>query len=546
MGNPQRGFPPNTMPRQSTSTPSAYGSAAPSKRERRQRRREQAERARDEQYFELGRHLADPLGEYRRFLEQVRSAGIEAVDYLQIPVNLVELTASLITSLLTGRRLRSDRIHSQSQSHGSLASINSSSSAGRGGWTEGSFSDFAFLSSAASDGDMDLGADSDAQFSRTRTSAPQSEASSPASHRRSGSKSSRRARRARSSRSRAAQEGSLDSIAEGDMGTSAASLDAGASSRPSTPASSTATPIQNSQNSRSHRNTGPGSHYDESIFSFILNIIQRTQLSCSTFIFGLILAYRLNQRERSMKPSMLFSLRRSNHEQVKYGGHVETFLSSVICADKYLYDATYTNQDWANFSDGRYALKDINAMERAFLERLDYNLFVHESDFDEFLTYLDLMLCLRQLTRWQSWGSLTYRDLLRLSYRWTSKPKPPSADTATTASWSSLSQSWGSLSSSLLSLVSPAAGLAMPSLPPANHGGGTPSSSMSLLRHSRLIMRKSLAPFEALVLLASHIARIALQYVIAVFVAVGVAALVFEIRSRLLSQPSPVQSPPVH
>lgn len=51
----------------------------------------------------INKQLSDPLGEYREFLIKLRNQEIGLVnDYLYIPINLIDLTANLITSLITG------------------------------------------------------------------------------------------------------------------------------------------------------------------------------------------------------------------------------------------------------------------------------------------------------------------------------------------------------------------------------------------------------------------------------------------------------------
>jgi hypothetical protein len=87
-----------------------------------------------------------------------------------------------------------------------------------------------------------------------------------------------------------------------------------------------------------------------------------------------------------------------------------TFLASLILADKMLCDATYTNSDWAEFSDHRYTAEDINALERQVLTCMDYNLSISLEEYDSFLQELDVLLCLQQI----SWSSLSYRDLTAL------------------------------------------------------------------------------------------------------------------------------------
>ncbi|KAJ3035697.1 hypothetical protein HDV00_003458 [Rhizophlyctis rosea] len=115
---------------------------------------------------------------------------------------------------------------------------------------------------------------------------------------------------------------------------------------------------------------------DKETFFFINRIIRRTQLSCTTFLFAVFLIYRLKATGK--------------------------------------YDATYSNQDWVLFTNNHYTLTQINHLERTFLHSQNYNLFFSNTDYLQFLSYLDVMLCLRQMYRW---SSLSYADLLRLSFK---------------------------------------------------------------------------------------------------------------------------------
>jgi hypothetical protein len=91
---------------------------------------------------------------------------------------------------------------------------------------------------------------------------------------------------------------------------------------------------------------------------------------------------------------------------------IPTFLASIIVSDKLLYDATYTNLNWSEFTEGRYSLEDINELERRFLSIMNFQLFISQKKFDEFLSYLDLVLCLQKMRVWGSIPfSLSYSDI---------------------------------------------------------------------------------------------------------------------------------------
>lgn len=86
---------------------------------------------------------------------------------------------------------------------------------------------------------------------------------------------------------------------------------------------------------------------------------------------------------------------------------ITLFLVAVICADKYLFDATFSNAEWADFTKGHYTTQELNDLERRFLGHLQYKLYVSEPEFDGFLQYLEVILALKQV-----WG----RGLIAFSY----------------------------------------------------------------------------------------------------------------------------------
>ncbi|KAG0002319.1 Cyclin-dependent protein kinase [Entomortierella chlamydospora] len=209
---------------------------------------------------------------------------------------------------------------------------------------------------------------------------------------------------------------------------------------------------------------------DESnIYYFIQRILKRTQLSCTTLILALIYIDRFKTRiaqamkrrtrldqgpdydqtpslettpllnETSMDDKEIpldstppLSLSSNSHSpsstlsilshQSNGGGNnnnsrnkrkqeswssISLFLVSVICADKYLYDATFSNAEWADFTRGQYTTAELNDLERRFLGHLQYRLYVSEPEFDGFLSYLEVILALNQV-----WG----RGLITFSY----------------------------------------------------------------------------------------------------------------------------------
>ncbi|KAF9405713.1 hypothetical protein BGZ94_003405 [Podila epigama] len=96
---------------------------------------------------------------------------------------------------------------------------------------------------------------------------------------------------------------------------------------------------------------------------------------------------------------------------------VALFLVAVICADKYLFDATFTNAEWAEFTRGRYTTEELNSLERRFLAQLQFKLYVSEPEFDGFLSYLEVILTLKRVWGRGFLAALSYSDVRILSQR---------------------------------------------------------------------------------------------------------------------------------
>ncbi|KAJ3216539.1 hypothetical protein HDU67_009324 [Dinochytrium kinnereticum] len=132
--------------------------------------------------------------------------------------------------------------------------------------------------------------------------------------------------------------------------------------------------------------------------SFILGMLGKTSVSWSTYLLAMYYARR-------------FTVNCANG--VGLGELtlpcIPVYISAIICADKFLYDATYSNKDWSDFT--RIPLHDLNNHERNFLRIMNYNL--SDDGFDLFITHLDASLMLRQVFQWGFPAS--YMDLLRIT-----------------------------------------------------------------------------------------------------------------------------------
>jgi len=106
-----------------------------------------------------------------------------------------------------------------------------------------------------------------------------------------------------------------------------------------------------------------------------------------------------------------------NREQPEPWSSISLILVAFICADKYLFDATFSNAEWADFTRGQYTTKEINDLERRFLGHLDYKLYVSEQDFDGFLAYLEVVLTLKRVWGRGLMAAFSYTDVRILSQR---------------------------------------------------------------------------------------------------------------------------------
>jgi hypothetical protein len=133
------------------------------------------------------------------------------------------------------------------------------------------------------------------------------------------------------------------------------------------------------------------------LFKAIQKTLHLSNVNYSAFLLGMLYIHKYTRKSKS------------------YSEAYQVFLAGIIVADKYLYDATYTNKDWVSFSCHRYSLSKLNTIERLFLIDIDYKIHVSQAEYNEFIEYLDLTLCKIQFLNHSSLGILRYSDFLRLS-----------------------------------------------------------------------------------------------------------------------------------
>ncbi|ORX50241.1 hypothetical protein DM01DRAFT_1337902, partial [Hesseltinella vesiculosa] len=74
----------------------------------------------------------------------------------------------------------------------------------------------------------------------------------------------------------------------------------------------------------------------------------------------------------------------------------ELFLASIIVAEKYWVDCTWSSQGWSECTQYLYSCQEINALVQHFLMDLDYALYISEQDYVQFCHYLDFKIHVRQ------------------------------------------------------------------------------------------------------------------------------------------------------
>lgn len=73
-------------------------------------------------------------------------------------------------------------------------------------------------------------------------------------------------------------------------------------------------------------------------------------------------------------------------------------------------DITWTNADWAEWTNYAYSCEEITRLERRFLQDLHYRLFIDEREYIHFCSFLEFRLHSRRIS-----DALSYRDIHVLS-----------------------------------------------------------------------------------------------------------------------------------
>ncbi|KAI8393530.1 uncharacterized protein BYT42DRAFT_551372 [Radiomyces spectabilis] len=148
----------------------------------------------------------------------------------------------------------------------------------------------------------------------------------------------------------------------------------------------------------------PSSESFRANVNFIQKTLLKAQISWSSLIACLWYLDRLPRK------------RRDQQRRRKSWSSKDLFIASIVVADKYLADITWTNADWVENTNYVYSLDRINQLERQLLQELDHRLFITEEEYRQFCHYLEFRLHLPHIMGDAIMlRSLTYKDIHVLS-----------------------------------------------------------------------------------------------------------------------------------
>ncbi|KAI8075473.1 uncharacterized protein B0P05DRAFT_547638 [Gilbertella persicaria] len=131
--------------------------------------------------------------------------------------------------------------------------------------------------------------------------------------------------------------------------------------------------------------------------NFIRKTLSKAQISCSSLICCL---WYIDQFFQQKKPAHAWNSR-------------DLFIASIVIADKFVADVTWLNSDWSEWTHFAYSTAEINALEKRFLNEMNFELYISELNYSHFVSYLEFQLHSRQVL-----GNtllLSYRDIDVLS-----------------------------------------------------------------------------------------------------------------------------------
>ncbi|CAI2168259.1 13237_t:CDS:2 [Funneliformis geosporum] len=106
---------------------------------------------------------------------------------------------------------------------------------------------------------------------------------------------------------------------------------------------------------------------------FCKDVISATQVSHSVILLSLLYIHRMKINNPTIKGQS--------------GSEYRTFTVALMLANKFLDDNTYTNKTWSEVTN--IPVSEINTMEMEFLSSLDYELYVSEQQYFEWVRKMD-------------------------------------------------------------------------------------------------------------------------------------------------------------
>lgn len=129
----------------------------------------------------------------------------------------------------------------------------------------------------------------------------------------------------------------------------------------------------------------------ERFLRFVKNILRMTQVSRSVMAISLLYIYRLKVSHESLQGQM--------------GSEFRLFLTSLVLANKFLDDHTYTNKTWSDVS--HIPLQEITKMEMQLWGGIDTNASVSPSEYRWWQTTLERLYEQRSMDlRWLTWSEM--------------------------------------------------------------------------------------------------------------------------------------------
>lgn len=126
----------------------------------------------------------------------------------------------------------------------------------------------------------------------------------------------------------------------------------------------------------------------ERFYIYVRSVLRATQVSHSVIVVALLYIFRLRVRHPNL--------------QGHIGSEYRLFLTSLVLANKFLDDHTYTNKTWSSVS--RIPLSEISKMELQLWTGIGLSANVSEDEFNDWTTVLGQLLHMRQSDiQWYEW-----------------------------------------------------------------------------------------------------------------------------------------------